>query len=158
MRKSFLKRLTAFTLGVAVLGTCTNLRSFIPEPEAVSAANSEVEKNYAKLLQYSMYFYDANMCGTGVDENSQYSWRSNCHTYDAKLPLDSKNTNMTDSFIAKNKDILDPDGDGCVDVAGGYHDAGDHVKFGMPEGYSGAFVRAGFLASASWYRPSRRSQ
>ena len=109
---------------------------------SVSAA--DVELNYAKALQYSMYFYDANMCGTGVEENSEYSWRGNCHVYDEKLPLDSENTNMSDSFIEANRDVLDPDGDGCLDVAGGYHDAGDHVKFGMPEGYSGAAVGWGY--------------
>ena len=42
---------------------------------------------------------------------------------------------MSDSFISKYKDILDPDGDGMLDVAGGFHDAGDHVKFGMPQVY-----------------------
>ena len=144
MRKSFLKRLTAITLGVAVLGTCTNLRPFMSEPKVVSAADSEVEKNYAKLLQYSMYFYDANMCGTGVNDNNRYKWRSNCHTYDAQLPLDSKNTNMTDSFIKENIAALDSDGDGCVDVSGGFHDAGDHVKFGMPEAYSGSTLGWGY--------------
>lgn len=38
--------------------------------------------NYAKLLQYSLYFYDANMCGSAA-ENSAFSWRSACHTGDA---------------------------------------------------------------------------
>ena len=108
----------------------------------VSAA--ETDYNYAKLLQYSQYFYDANMCGTEVGENNQYTWRNDCHIYDAKLPLDSTNTNMTDSFISQNKTVLDPDGDGMVDVSGGFHDAGDHVKFGMPEAYSGSTLGWGF--------------
>ena len=95
----------------------------------------EVDANFAKALQYSIYFYDANMCGTEVSENNEYSWRGDCHTQDATLPLNSKYTNMSDSFIAAHKDILDPDGDGTVDVAGGFHDAGDHVKFGLPEAY-----------------------
>jgi glycosyl hydrolase family 9 len=60
--------------------------------------------NYAKLLQYSLYFYDANMCGDQVNSKTALSWRSNCHTSD--------------------------------EVKGGFHDAGDHVKFGLPAGYS----------------------
>ena len=36
--------------------------------------------NYAKLLQYSLYFYDANYCGIGVGEKSHFSWRDDCHT------------------------------------------------------------------------------
>ncbi|MDE6092991.1 MAG: glycoside hydrolase family 9 protein [Ruminococcus sp.] len=65
-----------------------------------SAAND----NYARLLQYSLYFYDANMCGKQAGETSALTWRGNCHTSD--------------------------------EVDGGFHDAGDHVKFGLPAGYS----------------------
>ncbi len=115
----------------------------------VSAAGTDY--NYAKLLQYSQYFYDANMCGTEVSEKNEYTWRNDCHTYDAKLPLDSKNTNMTDSFISQNKSVLDPDGDGMVDVSGGFHDAGDHVKFGMPEAYSGSTLGWGFYEFRDQY-------
>lgn len=63
--------------------------------------------DYARLLQYSLYFYDANMCGTQAAENSLISWRDDCHVSDA--------TNGVD---------------------GGYHDAGDHVMFGLPQGYT----------------------
>ena len=70
-----------------------------PSTTAVAADNYD---NYAKLLQYSLYFYDANMCGdvTGCG----LSWRSNCH--------------MSDQ------------------IRGGFHDAGDHVMFGQPQGYA----------------------
>ncbi len=111
----------------------------------VSAADGY---NYAKLLQHSMYFYDANMCGDEVDEHSQYVWRGDCHTYDAQVPLqpmqDSVGTNLSQSFIDQYKDVLDPDGDGYVDVSGGMHDAGDHVEFGMPENYSAAALGWGY--------------
>lgn len=36
--------------------------------------------NYAKLLQYSLYFYDANYCGIGAGEKSHITWRDDCHT------------------------------------------------------------------------------
>ncbi|MDD7294699.1 MAG: glycoside hydrolase family 9 protein, partial [Oscillospiraceae bacterium] len=65
----------------------------------------EVQEDYARLLQYSLYFYDANMCGDTVEETSAYSWRKNCHTYDG-------------------------------DYAGGFHDAGDHVMYGLPQGFA----------------------
>ena len=67
-------------------------------------ASAESSDNYAKLLQYSMYFYDANMCGSKVDSSSAFSWRGNCHTKD--------------------------------EVDGGFHDAGDHAMFGLPQGYT----------------------
>ncbi|MBQ7708220.1 MAG: glycoside hydrolase family 9 protein [Lachnospiraceae bacterium] len=77
--------------------------------------------NYAKLLQYSLYFYDANMCGNGVGEKSLLDWRGNCHTSDVA-------TYTRRDGVTVN-----------VDLTGGFHDAGDHVKFGLPEAYS-AFV------------------
>ncbi|MCQ2460024.1 MAG: glycoside hydrolase family 9 protein [Ruminococcus sp.] len=111
--------------------------------------DSGLDYDYARALQYSIYFYDANMCGTDVEENNLLSWRGNCHSYDAKVPLQpmdekSNGTNLSASFISKYKDILDPDGDGCVNVQGGFHDAGDHVEFGMPENYAAATLGWGY--------------
>lgn len=140
-RKKISRRITSAVVSAAVLAG-TMASPSLSMTESVSAADIEV--NFAKALQYSIYFYDANMCGTGVDENNRYTWRNDCHTYDAELPLDTDNTNLTEDFISKYKDILDPDGDGCVDVAGGFHDAGDHVEFGMPENYSAATLGWGY--------------
>ena len=117
-------------------------------PISEVVTDSGLDIDYARALQYSLYFYDANMCGDDVEGHNLLSWRGNCHTYDAHVPLEEwdgkkdKSTaggvNLSSSFIAKYKDILDPDGDGTVDVAGGFHDAGDHVEFGMPENYTAA--------------------
>ena len=52
--------------------------------------------------------------------------------------------NMSSSFIEKNKKYLDPDGNGTVDLTGGWHDAGDHVKFGLPGSYSASTVGWGY--------------
>ena len=118
---------------------------------------SDCEYDYARALQYSMYFYDANMCGTEVEEHNRLSWRGNCHTYDAQVPLqpiDDKGNgvNLTAAQIEKLKPYLDPDGDGCVDVAGGFHDAGDHVEFGMPENYSAATLGWGYYEFRDAYK------
>ncbi len=139
------KKASSLIVGAVILAT-----TMIPVNNATVKA-AEVELNYAKALQYSQYFYDANMCGTGVEENGQYMWRSDCHIYDAELPLDTKNTNMSSSFISENKSVLDPDGNGKVDVSGGFHDAGDHVKFGMPEAYSGSTLGWGFYEFREQY-------
>ncbi len=76
--------------------------------------NAGAEINYAKLLQELLYFYDANMCGSQVSENCGLGWRNDCHTYDKDVQYNGV----------------------TVDVDGGFHDAGDHVKFGQPQGYS----------------------
>ena len=51
---------------------------------------------------------------------------------------------MSQEFIDANRQYLDPDGDGCVDLTGGWHDAGDHVKFGLPGSYSASTVGWGY--------------
>lgn len=86
----------------------------------------ELEYNYAKLLQYSLYFYDANMCGTDVSEQSDLSWRGNCHTGDASVKKTINGKEYT------------------IDVSGGYHDAGDHAKFGLPQAYSASVLGLGY--------------
>ena len=96
------KRVLACCASAATLLTGTSLSglTFLGST-TVSAASTD---NYAKLLQYSIYFYDANMCGSDVGEKGLFTWRDDCHTSDA--------------------------------VPGGFHDAGDHVKFGLPSGYT----------------------
>ncbi|MDE6021361.1 MAG: glycoside hydrolase family 9 protein [Ruminococcus sp.] len=136
IRKTLKNCMAAIISGVMAVGTTSVL------PIKTSAADAEI--NFAKALQYSMYMYDANMCGVDVNENCEYKWRGDCHTYDAQVPMNSSATNLSDSFINQNKDILDPDGDGYIDVSGGFHDAGDHVKFGMPENYSASTVGWGY--------------
>jgi hypothetical protein len=78
-----------------------------------SCALPENYVNYSTALQESLYFYDANMCGNDVGEHSALDWRDDCHTYD----------------------IYEYNGQ-QIDLTGGYHDAGDHVKFGLPAAYS----------------------
>lgn len=96
-----LNRLKSALIGgaVALTSLAAPFSSMVSSPLSASAADGD---NYAKLLQYSLYLYDANMCGDNSD--CGISWRGNCHTSDA--------------------------------VPGGFHDAGDHVMFGQPQGYA----------------------
>ncbi|MFZ5989547.1 MAG: glycoside hydrolase family 9 protein [Bacillota bacterium] len=77
---------------------------------SVSAADFD----YSTALKYSIYFYDANKCGPDVATNNVFDWRGACHTSDGS--------------------------DVGVDLTGGYHDAGDHVKFGLPQAYAAAVL------------------
>lgn len=98
------------------------------------AANS-LDVNWAKAMQLSLYFYDANKCGPGV-QGGRLEWRGDCHVSDAKVAMDSELLSLGSDFIARYENVLDPDGDGYLDFSKGFHDAGDHVKFGLPESYS----------------------
>jgi endoglucanase len=100
--------------------------------------------NFAEALQKSLYFYDAEKCGreAGVENGGRLEWRGACHEIDERIPL--KNTSLSDEFLAKYGHIIDPDGDGTVDVHGGFHDAGDHVRFGLPQSYAAGTLGWGF--------------
>ncbi len=138
--KAFFKRsLCAF------LGSIFLMSSALSSPVKVSA---EPEYNFAKALQLSLYFYDANKCGPGIT-GGRLEWRGDCHVEDKELPLipmteSYRGTNLSQSFIDKYQDILDPDGNGSLDLSGGMHDAGDHVKFGLPQAYAASTVGWGF--------------
>jgi len=120
--------------------------------------------NFAKALQYSLYFYDGNMCGTDVEENNRFKWRADCHTYDAAVPLktmgdDEIGTNLSASFIQTYYDILNTGAEeGTVNVSGGFHDAGDHVKFGLPEAYAGTTVSWGYYEFREAYEETGQAE
>lgn len=58
--------------------------SSLPIGQASAAGDLGLD-NYAKLMQYSLYFFDANYCGEGVGEKSHFTWRDDCHKGDAHM-------------------------------------------------------------------------
>ena len=63
-------------------------------------------RDYGDLLTQSVRFFEAQDCGPDVSNHSTFSWRGNCHESDG-------------STVG-------------LDLTGGWHDAGDHVKFNFP--------------------------
>jgi hypothetical protein len=72
------------------------------------------------------------MCGPDVSDRSAFTWRNNCHLQDANISL-SANNNHYNHF----RTLL---GRNSVDLSGGFHDAGDHVKFNLPIAYAAVTV------------------
>ena len=108
--------------------------------------------NFAEALQKSLYFYDAQKCGVeaGYDHGGRLEWRGACHEVDERIPI--SNTSLSEAFLAKYRHIIDPDGDGTVDVHGGFHDAGDHVRFGLPQSYTAGTLGWGFYEFRESFR------
>ncbi|HEY8464445.1 MAG TPA: glycoside hydrolase family 9 protein [Bacillota bacterium] len=104
-------------------------------PPAVTA---EPYYNYAEALQKSLYFYDAEKCGKGIS-GGRLEWRGDCHTEDYEYPV-----SKLPEELVRYQSILDPDGDGLIDLGGGFHDAGDHVRFGLPQSYAFSTLGWGF--------------
>lgn len=120
--KSIFKRIVS---GISCLTLAVTSMTAVP---SVSAAS---DQNYAEALNLSLYFFDANQCGSEVDDNA-LTWRGNCHTYDERASIDA-----AQGLGSEEKAFLKQvTGSDYVDVSGGYHDAGDHLKFSMTMGYA----------------------
>lgn len=86
--------------------------------------------NYAEALQKSLYFYEAQRSGV-LPASGRISWRGDSALQDGS--------------------------DAGVDLAGGYYDAGDHIKFGFPMcgaltllAWGGIEYREGYEAAGQW--------
>ena len=120
----------------AALAAITSAGFALPAGAADANADSSVDSgyiNYASALQYSLYIFDANMCGGDVDEKCALDWRGNCHTYDI--------------YEYNGKQI---------DLSGGYHDAGDHVKFGLPAAYTMATLELAYNEFGSAFKKTKQ--
>jgi hypothetical protein len=72
--------------------------------------------NYGDALEKAIWFFDANKCGPNAATDNVFSWRGACHTTDGGAASPPR------------------------DLTGGFHDAGDHVKFGLPQGFSASLL------------------
>ncbi len=136
IKNSKTKKVLAGILSTAMLASAIPSLSIAPN---VAAADHE---NYAEALEISLYFYDANQCGCEVDDNC-LTWRGNCHTYDAEASLD-KATMLSSS--AKSVIQSQNGGSSTVDLSGGYHDAGDHVKFNITMAFNASSLGWAYYA------------
>ncbi|MBN2577345.1 MAG: glycoside hydrolase family 9 protein, partial [Deltaproteobacteria bacterium] len=95
------------------------------------------EGGLGEAFQKALWFLHVNKSGPGV-ANTYVQWRGDAHVMDQHIRLDSAaatGVDMSQAFIARNKAILDPKNTGEVDLSGGFHDAGDFIKFGLTTGF-----------------------
>ena len=96
-------------------------------PFSANLPASAADENYTEALALSLYFFDANACGSGI-QDGPLAWRGDCHTYDGQVSL-----NDADGLSGSEKSAVQAanGGSDVIDASGGYHDAGDHIKFSM---------------------------
>jgi endoglucanase len=88
---------------------------------------AETRYNYAEVLQKSIYFYDAQRSGK-LPKNNRVKWRGDSALKDGA--------------------------DNGIDLTGGWYDAGDHVKFGLPMAASTTLLAWGLIEYEDGYRQS----
>ncbi|MFQ6547496.1 glycoside hydrolase family 9 protein [Aestuariibius sp. 2305UL40-4] len=93
-----------------------------PAPDDTSPFDSD---DYAQVLDLSMDFYYAQYSGD-LDEDHPIEWRG-------------------DSGLEDGADV-------GRDLTGGFYDAGDHVKFGLPQAYTSTILSMGALEFEDGYR------
>src|SRR6185436_11837955 len=72
--------------------------------------------DFGDALEKAVQWFDANKCGPDVAVDNVFGWRGPCHLQDGNAASPALN------------------------LTGGFHDAGDHVKFGLPQGFSASVL------------------
>ena len=117
-------------------GPCLN--SLPPRNFPANPTCQGTEGGLGEAFQKALWFLNVNKSGPGVI-NTYVQWRGDAHVMDQHIKLDptaATGVNMSQAFITQNRAILDPKGTGEVDLSGGFHDAGDFIKFGLTTGFT----------------------
>lgn len=91
--------------------------TLIAQTFSVAPAKADTNPNYTDAFSKSILFYEAQWCGPDAG-NNRLPWRSACHTTDGS--------------------------DVGLDLTGGFHDCGDHVKFAITNQYAAATLGWGY--------------
>jgi hypothetical protein len=112
------------------------------------------EGGLGEAFQKALWFLHVNKSGPGV-VNTYVQWRGDAHVMDQHIKLDptaATGVDLTQAFITKYKSILDPNGTGEVDLSGGFHDAGDFIKFGLTTGFTASTLAWSMYEFPNAYR------
>src|SRR5262245_19711200 len=113
MRQKYIRRKSRLLMRAIpyLLATLIVLLTFTLRPHF-----GQTTFNYGDALEKAIWFFDANKCGPNAATDNVFSWRGACHTSDGSAASPAR------------------------DLTGGFHDAGDHVKVGLPQGFSASIL------------------
>jgi len=109
------------------VATATPVPTPVATPAPVVSTNQSTTFNYAEAIQKSLYFYNCQKLGK-LNSNNIVPWRGDAATKDGS--------------------------DVGLDLSGGFGDAGDHVKFGLPMASSMTMLAWGGIEYNSGYQKS----
>lgn len=113
--------------------------------------------NWGEAMQKALWFFSINKSGPGVF-CTDTQWRGDAHLGDAQIKLDPNDPNgvdMSAEYIKAHRAALDPDNNGAVDLSGGFHDAGDYIKFGLTTNYAATMVAWSMYEFPNSYRQTK---
>lgn len=110
------------------------------DPQTPPITDTDNTNTYAEALKLSLLFYEANRSGDLDEATNRVPWRGDSGLNDGNDGI---------YFGDATAENLQPDIN--LDLTGGYHDAGDHVKFGLPLASTLSTLTWGGLAFADGY-------
>ncbi len=113
------------------------VRPFWTPPAFVGTGCDGATGMWGESVQAALWFFHVQKSGPGVT-NTYVQWRGDSHLDDAHIKLisgDPNGVNMSQEYIEEWRSVLDPDGNGEVDMAGGFYDAGDFLKIGITQNF-----------------------
>ncbi|HEY9725718.1 MAG TPA: glycoside hydrolase family 9 protein, partial [Chroococcales cyanobacterium] len=127
--KNLAKLALIFSLSALIIFLLNPIQYFICTVSHLSAdqALASTQYNYGEALQKAIYFYDAQRSGK-LPENNRVEWRG-------------------DSGLKDGSDQK-------IDLTGGWYDAGDHMKFGLPMASSTTLLSWGVIEYEEAYKKS----
>ena len=128
---------------ILIKASCTPKRS--PNetetgPPKPLITNTDNLNSYAEALEFALLFYEANRSGDLEEANNRVPWRG-----------DSGLNDGNDGIFFGNATAENLQPEINLDLTGGYHDAGDHVKFGLPLASTLSTLAWGGLEFANGY-------
>lgn len=112
-------------------------REFWTPPAFIGSGCTGETGMWGETLQRALWFLNVNRSGPDITHRF-IQWRGDSHTEDAHIKLiadDPRGVNISAAYIEEWRHVLDPDGNGELEMAGGFYDAGDFLKIGITSNY-----------------------
>lgn len=130
--KNILKTSVSLALASAVAFSMTAL---VPETEISAFAENDYDYDYGRAWQQTLMFYEFQKSGRISEDDpdcNRNNWKGDCEWNDGS--------------------------DVGLDLTGGWHDAGDHVKFNLPMEYASTMLAWSYLEYTDTYDEAGQSK